>query len=141
MYEYAAKLVRIIDGDTFVAELDLGFKTYKIETVRMSGINTPESRTRDLEEKQHGLAAKKFLGALLVGTEKLVITVKDIGKFGRALGVVYADGLNVNFELIDKGYAYPYTGEKKINYQEMLAKYPAMGDVYDKLRNTSTTAK
>ena len=70
---------------------------------------------------------------LLVGTDKLVITVKDIGKFGRALGVVYADGLNVNFELIEKGYAYPYTGEKKMNYQEMLVRYAAMGDVYKKL--------
>ena len=138
MYEYAAKLVRIIDGDTFVAELDLGFNTVRKETVRMSGINTPESRTRDLEEKRHGLAAKKFLGALLVGTEKLVITVKDIGKFGRALGVVYADGLNVNFELIDKGYAYPYTGEKKMDYQEMLVRYAAMNDIYKKLEKGTT---
>ena len=118
MYEYAAKLVRIIDGDTFVADLDLGFNTTRKETVRMSGINTPESRTRDLDEK-------------------LVITVKDIGKFGRALGVVYADGLNVNFELIDKGYAYPYTGEKKMNYQEMLVRYAAMNDVYKGLSNDS----
>jgi endonuclease YncB( thermonuclease family) len=60
MYEYAAKLVRIIDGDTFVAQLDLGFKIHKIETVRLSGINTPESRTRNAEEKRHGLVAKKF---------------------------------------------------------------------------------
>jgi micrococcal nuclease len=133
MYEYAAKLVRIIDGDTFVAELDLGFKTSRKETVRLSGINTPESRTRDLEEKRHGLAAKKFLGAALLGTENLVVTVKDIGKYGRALGVVYADGLNINFELIDKGMAYPYTGEKKMTYQEMLVRYAAMNDVYKKL--------
>ena len=137
MYEYAAKLIRIIDGDTFVAELDLGFKTHKVETIRMAGINTPESRTRDLEEKCHGLAAKKFLGALLVGAGNLVVTVKDIGKFGRALGVVYADGLNINFELIDKGYAYPYTGEKKMTYQEMLVRYSAMNDVYEQLKHHS----
>jgi|TARA_R110000824_G_scaffold24927_5_gene87290 micrococcal nuclease len=133
MYEYAAKLVRIIDGDTFVANLDLGFSTTRKETVRMSGINTPESRTRDLEEKRHGLAAKKVLSGLLKEASELVITVEDIGKFGRALGVVYADGVDINTKLIDDGYAYPYTGQKKMTYQEMLVEYPLMDDVYKKL--------
>tara|TARA_Y100001951_G_scaffold78769_1_gene66395 strand:+ start:1311 stop:1721 length:411 start_codon:yes stop_codon:yes gene_type:complete len=133
MYDYGAKLVRVIDGDTFVAELDLGFKTHKVETIRLSGINTPESRTRDLEEKRHGLAAKKFLGGVLLNAKSLLVEVKDIGKFGRALGIVYADGLNVNFELIDKGYAYPYGGEKKMTYQDMLNRYPVMQEVKNKL--------
>ena len=136
MYDYGAKLVRVIDGDTFVAELDLGFRTHKVETVRLSGINTPESRTRDLEEKRHGLAAKKALGDLLTTADRLVVNVKDIGKFGRALGIIYADNLNVNFELIDKGYAYPYGGEKKMTYQDMLQRYPAMNDVYQKLKES-----
>ena len=134
MYEYAMKLIRIIDGDTFKAEVDLGFSTFRNETVRMSGINTPESRTRDLEEKRHGLAAKKVLGDLLTAADSLVVNVKEVGKFGRALGIVYADGLNVNYELIDKGYAYPYTGEKKMTYKDMLKRYAAMNSVYQKLR-------
>ena len=135
MYEYAAKLVRIIDGDTFVAQLDLGFKTHKIETVRLSGINTPESRTRNAEEKRHGLAAKKFLGAALVKAEKITVMVKDIGKYGRAIGIVYVDGLNINFELIDKGYAYPYSGERKLEYDEMTARFAAMYDVRKSIEN------
>ena len=134
MYEYSMKLIRIIDGDTFKAEVDLGFSTFRNETVRMSGINTPESRTRDLEEKRHGLAAKKVLGDLLTSATQLVVNVKDVGKFGRALGIVYADGLNVNYALIDKGYAYPYGGEKKMTYKDMLTRYAAMNSVYEKLR-------
>ena len=133
MYEYAMKLIRIIDGDTFKAEVDLGFSTFRNETVRMSGINTPESRTRDLEEKRHGLAAKKVLGDLLTSANELVVNVKEVGKYGRALGIVYADGLNVNYEMIDKGYAYPYGGEKKMTYQDMLSRYAAMNSIYEKL--------
>lgn len=136
MFEYSATLIRIIDGDTFVADLDLGFKIHKVETVRLSGINTPESRTRNLEEKRHGLAAKKVLGGLLTDARKIVVKVAEVGKFGRALGSVYADGLSVNFELIDKGYAYPYSGERKLNYEEMIARYPAMEDVYRKIRES-----
>ena len=133
MYEYAMKLIRIIDGDTFKAEVDLGFSTFRNETVRMSGINTPESRTRDLEEKRHGLAAKKVLGDLLTSANELVVNVKEVGKYGRALGIVYADGLNVNYEMIDKGYAYPYGGEKKMTYQDMLSRYAVMNSIYEKL--------
>ena len=134
MFEYSATLIRIIDGDTFVADLDLGFKIHKIETVRLSGINTPESRTRNLEEKRHGWVAKKALGGLLTDARKLSVKVSEIGKFGRALGLVYADGLSVNFDLIDKGYAYPYSGERKLNYDEMIARYPAMQVVYEKIK-------
>jgi micrococcal nuclease len=135
MYDYPAQLVRIIDGDTFKARIDLGFSTYRNETVRMSGINTPESRTRDLKEKRHGLAAKKKLTEILTKADKLVIVVKEVGKYGRALGIVYADGLDINVELINKGYAYPYGGEKKYNYDQMLAEFPLMKDVYDRLES------
>jgi endonuclease YncB( thermonuclease family) len=125
-----------VDPDVYEGWLNFELRVLNVDdesgTARCS-INTPESRTRDLDEKRHGLAAKKFLGAALVGTEKLVITVKEVGKYGRALGVVYADGLNLNFELIDKGYAYPYTGEKKMDYKEMLVRYAAMNEVYKKL--------
>jgi micrococcal nuclease len=133
MYDYPATLIRIIDGDTFKARIDLGFSTYRNETVRMSGINTPESRTRDLKEKRHGLAAKKQLSDILTNADQLVIVVKDVGKFGRALGIVYADGLDVNVDLINKGYAYPYGGERKYDYSQMLEAFPIMKDVYDRL--------
>ena len=136
MYEYRVDLKRIIDGDTFVAMFDLGFKIHREETVRLAGINTPESRTRNLEEKKHGLAAKKFLDATLRDAEKVVIQVEAMGKFGRALGVVYCDDVNVNKVLIAKGYAYPYGGERKLNYEEQLVEYPAMKEVYDELHQT-----
>ena len=134
MFEYAAKLIRIIDGDTLVAALDLGFKIHKVETVRLSGINTPESRTRNLEEKRHGLAAKKALGDLITSAGELVVKVAEVGKYGRALGTIYADGVNVNFELIDRGYAYPYDGQRKLDYSQMLARYGAMENIYKKLK-------
>ncbi len=133
MFKYFAELIRIIDGDTFVATIDLGFKTHRKETVRLAGINTPESRTRNLEEKKHGLAAKKALGDMLTSCKELIIEVKEVGKYGRALGVVYADGTNLNFELIDRGYAYPYSGEQKLNYDQMLQRYAAMNEVKQKL--------
>ena len=132
MFKYFASLVRIIDGDTFVATIDLGFSTHRKETVRLAGINTPESRTRNLDEKKHGLRAKKELGDILTNTKELIIEVREVGKYGRALGVVYADGLNVNFELIDRGMAYPYDGEQKLNYEQMLIRYPVM----EKVRKT-----
>ena len=134
MFEYAAKLIRIIDGDTLVADLDLGFKIHKVETVRLSGINTPESRTRNAEEKRHGLAAKKALGGLLMEAKELTVKVAEVGKYGRALGTLYADGMNINFELIDRGYAYPYDGQRKLDYAQMVARYPAMEIKYKKLK-------
>jgi|TARA_R100000315_G_C5156354_1_gene89811 micrococcal nuclease len=133
MFDYKAELIRIIDGDTFVATIDLGFSTHRKETVRLAGINTPESRTRNLEEKKHGLAAKKKLGDLLTNAKEIIIVVKEVGKYGRALGVVTVDGTNVNYELIDTGYAYPYSGEQKLNYEQMLQRYPAMEEVRKKL--------
>tara|TARA_Y100001972_G_scaffold111633_1_gene144580 strand:+ start:32 stop:361 length:330 start_codon:yes stop_codon:yes gene_type:complete len=105
---------------------------FKKATVRLAGINTPESRTRDLNEKKHGLEAKKVLGDMLKSCKELIIEVEDIGKFGRPLGYVKADGLNINSELIDRGYAYAYDGEQKLTYEEMLAKYPAMKNARQK---------
>jgi len=133
MFKYFAELIRIIDGDTFVAKIDLGFSTHRKETVRLAGINTPESRTRNLEEKKHGLAAKKALGDMLTNCKELIVEVKEVGKYGRALGVVYADGININFELIDRGFAYPYSGEQKLNYDQMLQRFAAMNEVKNKL--------
>ena len=120
MYEYKIKTIdHIVDGDTFDCSLDLGFNiTHKIR-VRMYGINTPESRTRDLEEKARGLASKKRLIELLEQYEgDLILQTKEKGKYGRYLGIVLNVGnpdshMNINQTLITEGYAVAYFGGKR----------------------------
>jgi len=89
MHEYKCTILRVVDGDTVDVDIDLGFGVWlRKERVRLHGIDTPESRTRDLEEKKYGLAAKQFVkDILLVGSKQRLITEKDkTGKFGRILG-------------------------------------------------------
>ena len=89
MYEYRCKIVRVVDGDTVDVDIDLGFGMWiHKERIRLHGIDTPESRTRDLEEKKYGLLAKEQVKYFLpVGSIQTLITVKDkAGKFGRILG-------------------------------------------------------
>ena len=112
-FVYNATLERIVDGDTFDCSLDLGFsvKLHK-QRVRLAGIDTPESRTRDLAEKKLGLAAKARLAELCVGN----IKVKSLGKgkYGRILGVPYTeDGEDICQLLISEGHAVAYDGGKK----------------------------
>ena len=89
MHQYKCTILRVVDGDTVDVDIDLGFGVWlRKERVRIHGIDTPESRTRDLEEKKYGLAAKQFVKEiLLVGSHQTLITEKDkTGKFGRILG-------------------------------------------------------
>tara|TARA_B100000686_G_C16643311_1_gene891377 strand:- start:229 stop:666 length:438 start_codon:yes stop_codon:yes gene_type:complete len=89
MYEYNCKIVKVVDGDTVDVDIDVGFGIWiHNERVRLYGIDTPESRTRDLEEKKYGLAAKEFvLKYLPVGSHQTLVTIQDkSGKFGRLLG-------------------------------------------------------
>ena len=88
MFEYNAKLLRVVDGDTIDAMVDLGFDTWKKIRVRFYGINAPESRTRDKVEKTYGILAKNFVKSYLpVGSVQVLQTEKDgTGKFGRILG-------------------------------------------------------
>jgi micrococcal nuclease len=112
-FVYNATLERIVDGDTFDCCLDLGFdvKLHK-QRVRLSGIDTPESRTRDLEEKKLGLAAKERLKQLCDG--KLKIKSLGKGKYGRILGIPYTkDGKDICQILIDEGHAVEYHGGTK----------------------------
>jgi micrococcal nuclease len=112
-YIYNATLDRIVDGDTFDCILDLGFdvKLHK-QRVRLAGIDTPESRTRDLAEKKLGLAAKERLKELCVG--KIKIKSLGKGKYGRILGIPYTeDGKDICQTLIDEGHAVAYDGGKK----------------------------
>ena len=91
MFEYRCELVKVIDGDTIDIDIDLGFGVWmKNQRIRMYGIDTPESRTRDLEEKKYGLAAKAFLTEMLDDSHLILKTHKDErGKFGRILGEVW----------------------------------------------------
>tara|TARA_R110000744_G_C19166057_1_gene541073 strand:- start:199 stop:579 length:381 start_codon:yes stop_codon:yes gene_type:complete len=118
MFEYRSSLLKIIDGDTIDVDLDLGFSVVlKKQRIRLYGINTPESRTRDLEEKRYGLAAKARLREILESAEaitiKTAIDKKARGKYGRILGTVYADDMNVNEKLLEEGHAIEYFGGKK----------------------------
>ncbi len=118
MYEYNAELRRVVDGDTVDVTIDCGFNMHVKERVRLYGINTPESRTRDLEEKKRGLAAKDRLIEILESFgDKFVIktSVDKKGKFGRLLGeLISKDGeQNANQMLLEKGHAVEYFGGKK----------------------------
>ena len=127
MYEYRCKIDRVVDGDTVDVDIDLGFGIWlRKERVRLYGIDTPESRTRDLEEKKYGLAAKSFVQDLLpVGSMQTLRTRKDDkGKFGRILGefVVYdtlVDALRtLNQIMIDRHYGVEYHGQSKQDIAE-----------------------
>tara|TARA_Y100001973_G_C5204626_1_gene340550 strand:- start:3352 stop:3765 length:414 start_codon:yes stop_codon:yes gene_type:complete len=117
MYTYKAKLDRVIDGDTIDVNMDLGFDITIHKRIRLAGIDTPESRTRDLEEKKRGLASKARLIELLDKGD-LVVESTDVGKFGRVLGnlTVHPEGdlpININKTLVKEGYAVEYFGGKK----------------------------
>ena len=117
MYEYSCVVNRVVDGDTVDVTIDLGFKIFHKARVRMYGIDTPESRTRDLDEKQRGILSKSFLQDALVQSNKIIIkTQKDAkGKFGRILGELYVNDININQLMVDKYLAVAYTGQSKEN--------------------------
>jgi len=125
MYEYRCKVVKIIDGDTVDVDIDLGFGVWlKKERIRMFGIDTPESRTRDLEEKKYGNAAKEFITGMLDDDGGIVLkTRKDKeGKYGRILGELwrttdFADK-SINDYMIEKHHAVAYHGQSKESIEE-----------------------
>jgi len=127
MYEYRIKTVdRIVDGDTIDVTIDLGFDILHKTRVRLWGINTPEKRTRDLEEKKRGYAASERLAELLSSEvsdkdskSDLVLKTKEKGKYGRYLGVLYRKReddmvmFNINQQLVTEGHAVEYFGGKR----------------------------
>ncbi len=118
MFEYFCKLERVVDGDTIDVNIDLGFQVWHKARVRMLGIDTPESRTRNLEEKALGLASKARLKELLKGKKVKIECSKEKGKFGRVLAIVWTvdkEGkeIDINSQLIEEGHARPYFGGKK----------------------------
>jgi micrococcal nuclease len=117
MYQYRAKVNRIIDGDSIVLDIDLGFDVWmNNQSIRIYGIDTPESRTRDLDEKARGLMAKKHVEDLLpVGEIVAVNTYKDQGgKFGRILAkITNIEGVDVGLSLLENHLAVEYYGQSK----------------------------
>ena len=120
---------RVLDGDTIDVTIDLGFDLYKKERVRIAGVDTPEKRTRDLEEKALGIDAtnwlKEKLESTLAGDDELSIRtelVGGVGKYGRFLGWLYVgDGdVSLNEQMIKEGYAWEYDGgTKQKNFEEL----------------------
>ena len=91
MYTYNIKLDRVLDGDTIDAIIDLGFDIHVKKRIRFQGINAPESRTKDLQEKAKGLAAKDRLKAILEGAKTIQLYSHGVGKYGRCLGELHVD--------------------------------------------------
>ena len=129
MYEYQCKIVKVIDGDTTDVDIDLGFGVWlKKQRIRFYGVDTPESRTSDKEEKIYGLMAKEFVQAYLpVGSKQVLRTKKDDrGKFGRILGEFVIETewegttipSTVNEQLIRKHHAVKYHGQSKQDIEE-----------------------
>ena len=114
---YSAKVVRVVDGDTADAMIDLGFDTWVKKRIRFYGVDTWESRTRNKEEKVKGLAAKAYVKDLLENSDegKFLLKSYGVGKYGRVLGELYVKGheQSVNELLKENGHAYEYHGEKK----------------------------
>ena len=113
---------RVLDGDTIDVTIDLGFDLFKKERVRVAGVDTPEKRTRDLEEKALGIDAtnwlKKELEDVLDGDDELIVRTElhgGVGKYGRLLGWLYVgdEELSLNEQMITQGYAHAYDGGTK----------------------------
>ena len=129
MYEYNIKKVtKVVDGDTIDVDIDLGFKISFAQRVRLAGIDTPESRTKDLREKALGLEVKNKVKSAIDSAKTVIIKTElpdSTEKYGRILGWVYLDGAakSLNEQLIDEGYAWGYMGETKIkDFDALLAK-------------------
>jgi micrococcal nuclease len=129
MYEYRIKKVlKVVDGDTIDVDIDLGFNISYTQRVRLAGIDTPESRTKDAREKALGLEVKDKLKKAIDAAKDVVVKTElpdSSEKYGRILGWVYLDGSakSINEQLIEEGYAWGYMGETKVkDFDALLAK-------------------
>jgi micrococcal nuclease len=128
MYEYRVKKITgVVDGDTVDVDIDLGFNVSYSQRVRLAGIDTPESRTKDKFEKTLGLEAKEYLKSKLKDATLIVIKTEkpdSSEKYGRILGWLYVDGdtVSINDHMIEDGYAWGYLGDTKVKDFSALAK-------------------
>jgi micrococcal nuclease len=128
MYEYyVRKVEKVVDGDTIDVLIDLGFDILFQSRVRLAGIDSPESRTRDLKEKALGLESKEYLKKHLKDAKSIIIKTEKMNsteKFGRILGWLYINGdiESVNDKMINDGYAWGYMGDTKVKDFEALKK-------------------
>jgi micrococcal nuclease len=116
MHEYRCEIVKIVDGDTIDVAVDLGFDTWVCGSggrIRLYGVDTPESRTRDKKEKQYGLAAKSFVEQFFEGAEEIVLKTWEKGKFGRYLGDFQVKNKWLCAELLANHHAVKYIGQNK----------------------------
>ena len=135
------KINRVVDGDTIDVTIDLGFDLYKKERVRVAGVDTPEKRTRNLEEKELGIDAtnwlKEKLESAVAGDDDLIIRTEldgGVGKYGRLLGWLYVgdSDVSLNEQMIDEGYAHPYDGgTKDMNLEALREIRRAHGTLVD----------
>jgi micrococcal nuclease len=118
-YIYRIKSVgRVVDGDTIDADIDLGFDISLTKRIRLAGVDTPESRTKDLKEKELGIDAKNWLKHRLEGAEDIIIRTElpdSTEKYGRIIGNLYINGeeVSLNNQMITEGYALAYDGGTK----------------------------
>jgi micrococcal nuclease len=122
MYEYKVTVIKIIDGDTIDVDIDLGFKTIlRKQRIRLFGMDTPESRTRDKEEKKRGLLSKNYLTSKCPIGSTIRLRSHGKGKFGRILGEIfeYNKEISINDEMCNEGYAVPYHGQSKEDLAEL----------------------
>ena len=128
MYTYYVRKVEgVVDGDTIDVLIDLGFDILFASRVRLAGIDTPESRTKDLNEKALGLEAKEYLKKQLKDAKSVIIKTEKMDsseKYGRILGWIYVDNntVSLNDQMIEDGYAWGYLGDTKVKDFNALAK-------------------
>ena len=126
MYNYNATCIRVVDGDTIDAEIDLGFDIKVTKRIRLGGINAPESRTRNKVEKKLGIAAKERLKEIMDGAANCFeLESSELGKFGRVIGKLHIDKIAgkdvitkvcVNDCLVKEGHAVEYDGGKRKSF-------------------------
>ena len=119
MYEYCCQVTRVVDGDTVDANIDLGFDISYFSRIRLFGIDTPESRTRNKDEKLRGLLAKEYIVNALANGKQIVVktALEKKGKYGRVLGSLVVDGLDLNQDMIAKHLAVAYHGQSKADIE------------------------
>ena len=135
------KVDKVLDGDTIDVTIDLGFDLFKKERVRVAGVDTPEKRTRNLEEKELGIDAtnwlKKELEDVLAGDDELIVRTElhgGVGKYGRLLGWLYVgdEQVSLNEQMITQGYAHAYDGgTKDMNLEALREIRRSFGTLYE----------